>query len=164
MQGFLNFIIITIILSLYLYLIQNPPAFVLNFLAPRLHRKIIKKLADFYEKEKGDSKDLEDKELDKELDKRIARELSDVKKTKELVYNLLSKYQDENKNTHRILNIWYKYLKLEHEYVGNWSSDYAWRDVEYEEIREMSILTKAYQDILEEFQRHYKFSQKYSKS
>lgn len=146
MQGFIYFIILTIILSFYFYLIENPPRSVLNFLAPRLHRKIIKKLTNFYEK--GDNKDLEHKELNKS----IARELSDVKKTKELVYNLLSKYQDENKNTHRILNIWYKYLKLEHEYVDNWSSDYA-GEFEYEEIREMSILIKAYRDILKEFQR-----------
>lgn len=156
MQEFIYFIVFTILFALYFYFIENPPLFALNFLAPRLHKKIIRKLTEFYERQNEDSKDLEDKDLKKSIEK----ELLDVKKTKKLVYDLISKYQDENKSTLRILRIWYKYLKLEYEYVDKWTSGYG-EFVEYEEIREMAILIKAYQDILKEFQEHLQFSKKY---
>lgn len=110
--------ILTVINLITEVLKSKPPLFLLTYNTNKLYTKVLlkiedklhidKKILDSYDEEiHGDIK-----EDQKEIVKNDKSDLNEHKEIRNMVYELIQKYQDKNKSYKHILMIWKRYLDL----------------------------------------------------
>lgn len=112
-----EFLIFFVVLFLFEILKQNPPVIFLNYSSDRLYKKILgflKKNLDKYEtqlKEKDESSISSKKQI-KEFISNTEKEIKNLKELRDVVYQLIGKYQDKSKKYNHIVKIWVEYLQI----------------------------------------------------